>query len=281
MSWFSSLKEKSLKLAQIYKNEFSEFVSNLNEDMGTLIGKSENSPEKGKQLEIIEADTPGSIGETLEEDEDFNTNPNPLLEILRNYISRDLTEIELNEKIAIVLSNLDKFLQFDPVNFTVPHRSDFTCFEDFSEQKSLDSGYNQRLLGSIPISSILNVEDFEVQGASMEQTTKVLFYRLIYSLIYLIEVTPFLNLPPLQQKNEAELLPSADEAALDNLNNVGDKKSETSEQFVMVEDGSSCSHRSSHETEKIESVGQRDNSHLSESDDWQVEDKALSVDSFN
>lgn len=279
MSWFSSLKEKSFKLAQIYKNELSEFVSNLNEDMGTLIGKTENSPEKGKQIEIFEVDTPGSTGEALEEVEDLSPNSNPLLEILRNYISRDLTEIELNEKIAIVLSNLDMFLQFDPVSFTVPHRSDFTCFEDFSEQKSLDSGYNQRLLASIPISSILNVEDFEVPGVSTEQTTKVLFCRLIYSLVYLIEVTPFLNLPPLQ-KNEAEL-PSADEASLDNLNNVGDKKSETSEQFVVVEDGSSCSHRSSQETEKIESVGQRDNSHLSESDDWQLEDKALSVDSFN
>jgi len=101
MSWFSSLKEKvtklftlsyslkSLKIAQLYKNELSEFMTNLNEDVGKLIGKPENSLEQtpeGTQSECRK-DPCGPVVEL-----DINTpNPMSLLEILQQYIPQTLT----------------------------------------------------------------------------------------------------------------------------------------------------------------------------------------------
>jgi len=277
MSWFSSLKEKSLKIAQLYKNELSEFMTNLNEDVGKLMGKSENSFEEQDQSTDTESrkESCGSIMELA-----INTpNPTSLLEILQQYITKTITNDELKAKASIILLNPEDYLQSDPITLLLPQRSDFTCFQEFIIQDQLSTETCKGILNTnTDLFMLLN--NIEIQNISKEESTKLLLSRFLYALIYLVEHSHKSQSP---EKENVEELSFDQGAAIDNQGDALEQKSQTSEQFVVIEDGSSSSHHSN-DTEKVESTGQRDNNNLSErseSEEWQIEEKAFSIEFYN
>jgi len=265
MSWFSSIKEKSLKIAHLYKSELSEFVTNLQEDIGKLMEKENDSTQDTKETPLDQSDEVSGSGIELPI---FTSKTTFLLEILKIFLTQAPTIDELNVKISTILSNPDEYIYNDPTNLMIPHRIDFTCFQDFQKQELLTPELFQGILNSNSKLSVF-VENFLVEDVSKEDSIKILLSRFLYCLIYFLE-----DIPGEKDPKDVATTIVSDAIGIDNSGDASEKKSETSEQYVVVEDGSSSSH---HEVEKIESTGQRDMNNLSESDEWQIEDKPFSV----
>jgi hypothetical protein len=264
MSWFSSLKEKSVKLAQLYKNELSEFMSNLNEDVTKIIGKPEDSSEQNlKDIEIhveIEENKP-------DPDPD---NYQVLLDFLQPYLTNEITKEELEGKVLTILGNFDDFLHNDPSTLISSSRKDFTNFEEFYDQCNLSDQIYEKIRKCDPkLEKLLENDDIQ----NKEHTRRSVI-RFLYTLVYLFEPKPLPTLPERLEKQPEEEMAVPVVADTENIGDALERKSEFSDQFVVIEDGSSSSHRSS-ETEKLERVSQRDGNNLSDTDDWQIEEKVI------
>jgi len=274
MSWLSTLKEKSKQIAQLYKNELSEFITNLNEDVGVMIGKTENegeqqrkSPRNSSTTDIVESGADSAVKTTT------------LLDILQPYLNQAITNEELKIKIDSVSNNQAKYIQKDPMSLEMLYRNDFRNFEDFMYQCDFDDKVCKEIFNSDPNLQLL-LDTVDVKGASEEENMKRLLARIVYSIIYLIEGKSQEKFALELEKNESgSNKGSNSNVVADSVGDASEIKSQVSDQFVVVEDGSSSSHRSSNDTEKIESVSQRDANNLSETDEWQVEDKVFVVES--
>jgi len=182
-------------------------------------------------------------------------------------------------KVSIILSNPEEYLRTDPIHLLLSNRDDFTCFQEFIKQGNISEETLQGVLNSND-ELLLILNNIEIQNIPKEESIKLLLSRFLYALIYLIETSPSQDNTQSPQKEQKEEVPVEQGAAVDSQGDALEKKSQTSEQFIVVEDGSSSSHHSN-EIEKVESVGQRDTNNLSESDEWQVEEKAFSIEFSN
>ena len=75
-----------MQIAQLYKNELSEFITNLNEDVGMMIGKTENSNEQQRK-----SPRNSSTTDEVEFGADLPIKTTTLLDILQPYLNQAIT----------------------------------------------------------------------------------------------------------------------------------------------------------------------------------------------
>jgi len=263
---------QSIQIAQLYKNELNEFITNLNEDVGMMIGKTENQNEEQRK-----SPRNSSTSEEAERGADLPVKTTSLVDILQPYLNQTITNEELKLKIDFVSNNQAKYIQLDPTSLEMPNRNDFKSFEDFMNQCNFSDKICKEIFNSDPNLQLL-LDTVDVKGASEEENMKRLLARILYSIIFLIEGKAQEKFSLDLDKNESNK--GSNGVKSDSVGDALEIKSQMSDQFVVVEDGSSSSHRSSsNDTEKIENVSQRDVNNLSETDEWQVEEKAFVIDS--
>jgi len=77
---------QSIQIAQLYKNELNEFITNLNEDVGMMIGKTENQNEEQRK-----SPRNSSTSEEAERGADLPVKTTSLVDILQPYLNQTIT----------------------------------------------------------------------------------------------------------------------------------------------------------------------------------------------
>jgi len=184
MNWLSSLKEKSTQIVQLYKTELSDFVSNLNEDVTSIMKKEEEEEgaEKANTEEGIELNNSEATKEQ-EKQQRYAI----LREVLEIFLGKRASDpAELEHKFNLILATPEKYLKRDPLNLVMMERKDFTNFLVFYNQNKNKEELVTKILTFEPTLPQVLVTD-EYKGGEKKDSVNRFILRFIYSMIYLLE----------------------------------------------------------------------------------------------
>ncbi|KAL4469823.1 hypothetical protein ABPG72_013566 [Tetrahymena utriculariae] len=145
LGWFNSIKEKSKEVVQLYKNEISNMVYQLEDDIKTLKTNMKNNKEEQqeKQVEqemsIIQSDEKlNSEQEILQQKRNAVVNLLNLLTEYESSIQNNQDNIKfLNEQIEFIENSLQSYFTKDPKQLIMIERDDFTNFHVFEDTANI------------------------------------------------------------------------------------------------------------------------------------------------
>ncbi|KAL4476560.1 hypothetical protein ABPG74_010293 [Tetrahymena malaccensis] len=146
LGWFNSIKEKSKEVVQLYKNEISNMVYQLDDDIKTLKTNIKNNKEEQQQEKQVEQEMSSikSDEKLSSEQEKLQQKRNAvvnLLNLLTEYessIQNNEENIEfLNEQIEFIENSLQSYFAKDPKQLIMIERDDFTNFHVFEDTANI------------------------------------------------------------------------------------------------------------------------------------------------
>ncbi|EAS06962.2 hypothetical protein TTHERM_00977650 (macronuclear) [Tetrahymena thermophila SB210] len=267
LGWFNTIKEKSKEVVQLYKNELSNMVYQLDDDIKTLKTNIKNNKEEQSEKQVEQEMSCIKSEEKLNNDQEILQQKRnavvSLLILLKEYensIQNNEDNIEfLNEQIEFIENSLQSYFAKDPKQLIMIERDDFTNFHVFEDTANIQ----QQIQKLAQTGAIKNLPaDTQIQK------------RVLYFLIYQLHEKIQYSIEQQQQSlNDVK-------QQINNQAQIGEQE-ESNQQFLN-EDPNIISQDSIEEQEegsntKIQKRKSSQQKSNQDEDNWEIDEKMIVI----